>query len=119
MTNQQPVPYRAESDPAWNTVAAGTAHVILHPAEKSPEVIVVSGPCPRCTHETVHTEPLVSYAGALGTSGLLGRLLHRRAVEAGSREVEVICACRATHPEAGEHQGCGASWVLHVEWSDQ
>ncbi|MFE2013491.1 hypothetical protein [Streptomyces sp. NPDC059491] len=117
MTNQQDGLHRAESDPAWNIVAAGTAHVTLHPDDRSPEVIVVSGPCPRCTHATVHTEPLVSYAGALGASGVLSRLLHRRAVEAGSREVEVICACLTTHPEAGEQKGCGASWVLHVEWS--
>ncbi|MCB8905857.1 MULTISPECIES: hypothetical protein [unclassified Streptomyces] len=108
--------YRVESDPDWNTVAAGTARVSLHPDETAPEVVVVSGPCPRCRHETVHSEPLVSYANALDRSSLLARLLRRRAAEAGSREVEVICACSATHPEAGEHTGCGASWVLRVEW---
>ncbi|MBP2585483.1 hypothetical protein J3A78_005961 [Streptomyces sp. PvR006] len=109
--------YRVESDLEWNTVAAGTARVSLHPDETAPEVIVVSGPCPRCRHETVHAEPLVSYANALDRSSLLARLLRRRAAEAGSREVEVICACSATHPEAGERTGCGASWVLRVEWS--
>ncbi|MGW8763068.1 hypothetical protein ACWGN5_11285 [Streptomyces sp. NPDC055815] len=116
MTDQQDLLYRVESDPEWGTVAAGTARVSLHPDETAPEVIVVSGPCPRCGHETVHAEPLVSYANALGGSGLLSRLLLRRAAETGAREVEVICACPATHPEAGEQKGCGASWVLHVEW---
>ncbi|MDV9188688.1 hypothetical protein R6L23_10750 [Streptomyces sp. SR27] len=116
MTDQQDLLYREESDPAWNPVAAGTARVGLHPDETAPEVIVVSGPCPRCRHETVHAEPLVAYADALTRTGLLARLLLRRATEAGSREVEVICACSAVHPEAGEHKGCGASWVLHVEW---
>ncbi|MFF7777237.1 hypothetical protein ACFZCG_22765 [Streptomyces tanashiensis] len=115
MTDQQLL-YRAESDPDWNTVAAGTARVTLHPDESAPEVIIVSGPCPRCHHETVHTEPLITYANARDGSGLLARLLLRRAVASGSRDVEAICACTTTHPEAGERSGCGASWVLHVEW---
>ncbi|MFJ5032718.1 hypothetical protein ACIQB5_32580 [Streptomyces sp. NPDC088560] len=116
MTDQQELPYRVESEPAWNTVAAGTARVSLHPDEAAPEVVVVSGPCPRCRHETVHSEPLVAYANALARSSLLARLLYQRAAEPGSREVEVICGCPTSHPEAAEQTGCGASWVLHVEW---
>ncbi|MEU7963545.1 hypothetical protein AB0D09_08780 [Streptomyces sp. NPDC049097] len=116
MTDQQELPYRAESDPNWNTVAASTARVGLHPDEAAPEIIVVTGPCPRCLHETVHSEPLVAYANALARSSLLARLLHHRAVEPGSRELEVICGCPTAHPEAGAIKGCGASWVLHVEW---
>ncbi|MEN2424017.1 hypothetical protein AABB02_38680 [Streptomyces rimosus] len=116
MTDQQEMPYRVESDPDWNTVAAGTARVSLHPDEAAPEVIVISGPCPRCRHETVHSEPLIAYANALSRTSLLARVLRHRAAEPGSREVEVICGCLTSHSETGEHKGCGASWVLHVEW---
>ncbi|WP_432097336.1 hypothetical protein [Streptomyces sp. bgisy100] len=115
------LPYRETSDPEWNQVAAGTAAVSLHPDELTPEVIVVSGPCPRCGHPSVFSERLVAYSSAIMSGGglrrgLLARALHRATAQQGARQVEVICGCRTDHDETGERKGCGASWVLHVEW---
>ncbi|MFF3762560.1 hypothetical protein ACFYYR_00460 [Streptomyces sp. NPDC001922] len=117
----QELPYRETSDPEWNRVAAGTAAVSLHPDERTPEVIVVSGPCPRCGHPSVFSERLVAYSSAIMSGGglrrgLLSRALYRATAQQGARQVEVICGCRTDHDETGERKGCGASWVLHVEW---
>ncbi|MEW2390667.1 hypothetical protein AB0933_20150 [Streptomyces venezuelae] len=114
------LPYRVVSEPEWNAAAAATASVGVHPSEELAEVVVVSGPCPRCEHPTVFSERLVAYSDMLGAGsgrrGLLARALRRAAARGGRRDIEVICSCGGAHPDAGEESGCGASWVLTVEW---
>lgn len=111
-----PLGYAEVSEAGWNTDAAATASVSLQPDLRSPNSIVVTGICPRCSHEVLFTEPLVTY---YGIDDEVGDPIASAAAMAAptARDIEVICTCSHDHPgRAGDVRGCGASWVLHVEW---
>ena len=111
-----PLGYAEVSETGWNTDAAATASVSLQPDLRSPTSIVVTGICPRCSHDVLFTEPLVTYRGMEGgADNAFANALAMAASKA--RDVEVICTCGHDHPGRAEDvRGCGASWVLHVEW---
>lgn len=114
--------YQVGSDTEWNVTAAGTASVEVRPSEKNPEEIIVTGPCPRCSDLTMHIEPVIVFSGLVGDPGAPARdaireAMIRAAAKVRERDVEVICACGTIHDGAPDGRaGCGASWVLHVEW---
>ncbi|GGC90190.1 hypothetical protein GCM10011512_16400 [Tersicoccus solisilvae] len=115
-------PYEVSNSVAWNKDAAKSSLVELEPNENDPAAIVVTGPCPRCHHDSAHVEPLLLFSN-LGErarssgSDLLLQALGRVAAKNSERDVEVICACGVAHPSTPDaRRGCGASWVLHVSW---
>ncbi|WP_298462587.1 hypothetical protein [uncultured Cellulomonas sp.] len=117
-----PEPYAVGNDPRWNERAAQSATVDLDPDEDDPMAIIVTGPCPRCTHESAHVEPLLLYSNLQDRlrspgSDVLRLALEKAAGVSRRREVEVICACGTPHPSTPQGaRGCGASWVLDVSW---
>lgn len=112
-----PLGYAEISDVTWNRDAARTAQVALRPDMRRPTAIVVSGPCPRCAHDMVFDEPLFAFYGLDDGAG--DALIAALAPAAPTvRDVVVICTCAHHHPgQAPDIRGCGASWVLHVDWT--
>lgn len=118
--NSEACAYREESEESWNAEAARTASVSLQPNEQKPTVIVVTGPCPRCAHDVYFTEPLITYWGMnLPQDDLIAQALAETIGEPTARILEIVCSCGEPHAGAPENtRGCGASWVLTVEWGD-
>lgn len=120
-----PLPYVQSSRSEWSDVAAGTSKVLLEPDEHRPVAIAITGPCPRCGHDSAHVEPLVLYTNLTdrlkgGATDVLRRALESIGADSKERDVDVICGCSAAHEGAPEQvRGCGASWVLHVEWDPE
>jgi hypothetical protein len=111
------VSYEESSSEDWNSRAAQTARVTLRPSERAPDEIEVSGPCPRCGHETMYIEPLVLVSGsAPGADADLAEIAKAVVREQRKRDVTVLCDCGLAH--APDQRGCGAAWSLHVEWGD-
>jgi hypothetical protein len=123
-TSVSMVSYVACADAAWNEAAARTSQVELRPDEVDPLEIVVVGTCPRCGHDTVYFEPLLTFRGAedeepfsVEQTRELNATLERLGRPLRQRNVEAICDCSMKHPDTPpEHRGCGASWTLTVSW---
>lgn len=116
------LPYEARSSVDWNRIAAETAAVRLIPDERYPEQIAVTGPCPRCGHETDWAEQLIVYTNLRAQPGrrlgVLGSLMRHAPAQQTSRDVEIICDCHVAHAGSDDESGCGASWVLTVAWGE-
>jgi hypothetical protein len=119
----EPVPVRYEelSSAAYNEGAAKTSRVTLIPDERKPEAIVIEGPCPRCSHPTLFTEPLVAYLD-VGSDPFIDQAfdeaLKKVAGEFRERHVVVLCNCNGWHSDQpSSKRGCGASWTLTVAWN--
>jgi hypothetical protein len=121
------IEYRTGSHLDWNLLASQTATVELRPSENEPTAIVVTGSCPRCGHASAHIEPIVVWSQVnphmpvdSARAMALRSALNRVGARSKNRNVEVICGCGSHHPGAPDgKQGCGASWVLHVEWGSE
>ncbi|MET8852414.1 hypothetical protein [Amycolatopsis sp. NPDC004625] len=118
------VAYADENRAEWNELAAATATVRVEPDEAEPSVILISMRCPRCSHQTAHVEPVVSYRSlddvddaGLAPSSILRDALRRAGADQRARDVLMPCGCGRAHPGRPDGRpGCGATWSLHVEW---
>jgi hypothetical protein len=125
MADDTSIPYREESDPVWNEEAVRTSAVEVLPDEKRPVRIVITGPCPRCHHDSRHVEPVIIVRGvddALpdDASREIQAALDRAGVSVRDCDVEVLCACGVAHPGTPEGEsGCGGSWSLTVSWGSE
>ncbi|WP_258950453.1 hypothetical protein [Lentzea californiensis] len=126
MTNDSgdDVAYAEEHRAEWNEMAAAIATVRVEPDEAEPSVILVTMRCPRCSHQTAHVEPVVSYRTldgvddtGLASTSVLRDALRRAGADQRVREVLVPCGCGRPHPDRPDgRSGCGATWSLRVEW---
>jgi hypothetical protein len=121
MIDPGPISYEVSSNASYNDDAAKTSKVTLVPNKRGELVeIIIEGPCPRCAHPTLFSEPLVAYMDADYDPEIdrsFDEKLNQVAGEYRERDVLVICRCRGVHPERPYDKiGCGASWSLSIEW---
>ncbi|MFC4561041.1 hypothetical protein ACFO4E_04140 [Nocardiopsis mangrovi] len=123
MSQPEPLPYQVSRSEIYNETAARTARITIVPDEQDPEVIIIESSCPCCTHYTYFREPVVVYRDMdffPTMNSLFDKALRRAARDITSRDVEVICDCSWSHPGTPELKtGCGASWVLHIDWGSE
>jgi hypothetical protein len=90
------------------------------PNERSPEEIIIEGPCASCRHESTFREPIVAYRDmnwAPIRDRIFDKIVRAAAAELNRRVVTVYCRCGRYHPDHPPmHVGCGAYWKLTVEW---
>jgi hypothetical protein len=118
------VEYAEVSSTEWDAAMAADAAVRVEPDETAPEVILITGTCPRCGHGTAHVEPLVTFRSlddeddiVPGVAEMLRDAARRAGAGLRERDVRMPCGCGVPHPGAPDGAaGCGARWSLHVEW---
>jgi hypothetical protein len=112
-------PYESQTVLGW-TQAGCQIDVI--PDQKAPELLLLSGICPGCEHQTVHEEPLYMVYSQRSPQAneipVTRSLLRRRRVPPGfQRNIVVVCCCESLHEGAPSTEtGCGAAWQVEVSW---
>ncbi|MFI6370038.1 hypothetical protein [Streptomyces sp. NPDC050546] len=109
----EPVPYAEATDPAYAVRAAETFTL----RKAGPDLLVLSGPCPRCAAPLEVALPHMVFRGREGVFALFRPSHPRPASDV--RDEPVVCACEGHHPDRPEgHKGCGAYWVLRISSGD-
>jgi hypothetical protein len=98
------IAYVEESSDALGAAAARTWRYRYQPPD-DPDMVVLTGPCPKCGHTFVY-----------GWRGRISPLVREDFAAPLDRETVARggSAADASHPVAGGEKGCGRSWTLLV-----
>ena len=113
-------PYESQTILGW---MQADCVIEVVPDRNSPELLLLSGVCPGCKHQTVHEEPLYMIYSQTPPQGqnipiTRSLLRRRRAPVEFRRSVVVVCCCESPHEGApGAEPGCGAAWQVEVSWA--
>jgi uncharacterized integral membrane protein len=78
--------------------------------EADPNRIDVTGPCPRCEETTSQSFRVKELLGVIEES------VTRTPPQPIDRPAAMTCACNSRHPKAQGKVGCGASWLVVLNW---
>lgn len=107
--------YEQIHEGGYEAKVAATHSVQFVPNVRSPIYIISSGPCPRCSHGTSYTYPVMIFRGLEeldeATAEELWDVLRKANKHPRTWTFAAICQCAVKHPAAGDDAaGCGAYW---------
>ncbi len=96
------IPYLEETDDELPIKASKAFSVTFDPSRENVQVIVLTGPCPKCEHDMEYRDDIWGILEARKTLPL-------------PREFPVMCQCGMNHENAPEGKiGCGRYWRMNV-----